>query len=65
MMEGRTHGRQMLKTFIIDTGWIHALTEDDAKRLNEDLNIDTPFKEQYIKVGLLTSRSLDTISIIG
>ena len=53
MMEGRTHGRQMLKTFIIDTGWIHALTEDDAKRLNEDLNIDTPFKEQYIKVGLL------------
>lgn len=53
MMEGRTHGRQMLKTFIIDTGWIHALTEDDVKRLNEDLNIDTPFKEQYIKEGLL------------
>lgn len=53
MMEGRTHGRQMLKTFIIDTGWIHALTEDDAKRLNKELNVDTPFKEQYIKEGLL------------
>ena len=53
MMEGRTHGRQMLKTFIIDTGSIHALTEDDVKRLNEDLNIDTPFKEQFVKVGLL------------
>ena len=53
MMEGRTHGRQMLKTFIIDTGWIHALTEDDVKRLNKELNVDTPFKEQYIKEGLL------------
>lgn len=53
MMEGRTHGRQMLKTFIIDTGWIHVLTEDDVKRLNKDLNVDTPFKEQYIKEGLL------------
>lgn len=53
MMEGRTHGRQMLKTFIIDTGWIHALSEDDEKRLNEDLNIDTPFKERYVKAGLL------------
>lgn len=53
MMEGRTHGRQMLKTFIIDTGWIHALSEADVKRLNQDLNIDTPFKEQYVKVGLL------------
>ena len=52
MMEGRTHGRQMLKTFIIDTGWIHALTEDDVKRLNKELNVDTPFKEQYIKEGL-------------
>lgn len=53
MMEGRTHGRQMLKTFIIDTGWIHALSEANVKRLNQDLNIDTPFKEQYVKVGLL------------
>ena len=53
MMEGRTHGRQMLKTFIIDTGWIHALSDDDVRRLNEDLNIDAPFKERYVKVGLL------------
>ena len=53
MLAGRTHGRQMLKTFIIDTGWIHALSQDDVKRLDEDLNIDTPFKERYIKAGLL------------
>ena len=53
MLAGRTHGRQMLKTFIIDTGWIHALSQDDVKRLDEDLNIDTPFKERYVKAGLL------------
>lgn len=53
MLAGRTHGRQMLKTFIIDTGWIHALSQDDVKRLNENLYIDTPFKERYVKAGLL------------
>lgn len=53
MIEGRTHGRQMLKTFIIDTGWIHALSEDDVKRLNEKIGVDECFKRQYIKVGLL------------
>lgn len=53
MMEGRTHGRQMLKTFIIDTGWIHALSADDVARLNESLDVDAAFKQQYIKPGLL------------
>lgn len=53
MMEGRTHGRQMLKTFIIDTGWIHALSEDDVKRLREGLKVDETFKEKNLKEGLL------------
>lgn len=53
MMEGRTHGRQMLKTFIIDTGWIHALSADDVVRLNDSLDVDAAFKERYIKPGLL------------
>ena len=52
-MEGRTHGRQMLKTFVIDTGWVHALSADDVVRLNESLDVDAAFKEQYIKPGLL------------
>ena len=53
MMEGRTHGRQMLKTFIIDTGWIHALSADDVVRLDESLDVDAAFKQQYVKPGLL------------
>lgn len=33
MMDGRTHGRQMLKTFIIDTGWIHTVSEKELKTI--------------------------------
>lgn len=33
MLEGKTHGRQMLKTFIIDTGWIHTMSQEDLDRL--------------------------------
>ena len=33
MIEGKTHGRRMLKTFIIDTGWIHPMSEEEIERL--------------------------------
>lgn len=33
ILEGKTHGRRMLKTFIIDTGWIHTVSEGDMDRL--------------------------------
>lgn len=33
MLDGKTHGRRMLKTFIIDTGWIHNMSQDDLDRL--------------------------------
>lgn len=33
MMDGRTHGRQMLKTFIMDTGWIHTVSEKELERI--------------------------------
>ena len=39
MLEGRTHGRLMSKSFIIDTGWIHNVSEDEAKYIKK--NIDT------------------------
>lgn len=39
MLEGRTHGRLMSKSFIIDTGWIHNVSEEDAKYIKK--NIDT------------------------
>lgn len=37
MMEGRTHGRRMMKTFIIDTGWIHAVSEKEAEYIKQKI----------------------------
>lgn len=39
MLEGKTHGRLMSKSFIIDTGWIHNVSEEEAKYIKK--NIDT------------------------
>lgn len=41
MMEGKTYGRQMLKSFIIDTSWIHTITDkelSDIKRIVDRLD---------------------------
>lgn len=35
MNDGKTHGRQMLKTFVIDTGWIHPLTADEVEEIRK------------------------------
>lgn len=37
MMEGKTHGRRMLMSFIIDTGWIRNLTDKDVEKIKERL----------------------------
>lgn len=33
MMEGKTYGRRMYKSFTLDTSWFHPLSEDEANRL--------------------------------
>lgn len=45
MKEGRTYGRKMLKTFILDTGWFRVLSREEIKNLkakvvNENGNPD-------------------------
>lgn len=37
MLDGKTHGRRMMTSFIIDTGWIHTLKEEDVIRTKERL----------------------------
>ena len=55
MTAGKTYGRQMLKTFILDTGWFVHITKEDASRLmeNEDLKRYLPKKE--IKAGAVNA----------
>lgn len=57
MMDGKTEGRQMQKTFIIDTGWIHAMSKDELTRLKEIMAAQDDQQEYFItheaKVGML------------
>lgn len=50
MMEGRTYGRRMMKTFILDTGWFRVLSRDEIIKLKEriqsDKEISTASNEQ-------------------
>lgn len=57
MMDGKTEGRQMLKTFILDTGWIHAMSYEEMEKIKSILkDKDDPF-EYFIsneaKAGML------------
>ncbi len=45
MLDGKTHGRRMLKTFIIDTGWIHTMSDEEIDRLRSIDNLDGEKKE--------------------
>jgi miniconductance mechanosensitive channel len=35
MREGKTYGRRMYKTFILDTGWFHKLSAEEANKLKQ------------------------------
>lgn len=44
MLAGKTHGRRMLMTFTIDTGWIQPITTDEALSISKKLDTDDYFK---------------------
>lgn len=53
MLEGKTLGRLMKKTFIIDSGWVHPLTDNDVKRLRKALDVENFFVEKEVKCDKL------------
>lgn len=61
MMDGKTNGRQMLKSFIIDTGWIHTISEEELSRIKiiiagldgEKKDFFEHFIENNAKAGVL------------
>lgn len=38
MMKGKTYGRRMFKTFVLDTGWFRTLTEDEINYLQKKID---------------------------
>ena len=66
MLDGKTHGRRMLKTFIIDTGWIHSMLSDDIERLKHIDNIDREtkyFLSEFVKEQTKARSSLLNIEL--
>lgn len=53
MLQGRTLGRRMLKTFTLDSGWIRTLDADDVRRLCAMPELDSNFCRSQFKPGML------------
>ena len=58
MTDGKTYGRQMLKSFILDTGWFHSLSAEEAEQLKQKMKSNDNFKylpENDIDKGMLNA----------
>lgn len=45
MLKGKTHGRRMLVTFTIDSGWIQPVTVEEAQAISKKLDAEEYFRE--------------------
>ena len=57
MMEGKTYGRRMYKTFILDTGWFHILSKTETNKIKGLKDIikylpDTEIKDEMTNAQL-------------
>lgn len=55
MMKGKTYGRKMDKTFVLDTGWFHTLTGEDVARLKASGDVAQYLREEEIREGMSNS----------
>lgn len=49
MVDGKTYGRRMQRTFIVDTGWIAPVGPDDARRIAAVLGPDDHFAGEVLE----------------
>ena len=55
MTDGKTYGRQMLKTFILDTGGFHPLTAEEIESLKQKEEVKAYLLDEDFKVGELNA----------
>jgi len=55
MTDGKTYGRQMLKTFILDTGLFHPLTAEEIESLKQREEVKAYLLDEDFKVGELNA----------
>lgn len=59
MTDGKTYGRQMKTSFILDTGWFHTLSSEEAKHLRDKMEADNNFQllpKEEITEGVLNAK---------
>lgn len=56
MTTGKTYGRRMIKSFILDTNWFFPITADDAERLKKQNNLKRYLPEEEIHEGALNAQ---------
>lgn len=49
MLEGRTHGRLMQRTLVVDAAWVRQMSEDDKGYLYDHLPTDEAFRYEMLK----------------
>jgi miniconductance mechanosensitive channel len=52
MLEGKTYGRRMIKTFILDTGLFHTISKEEATRLQQSDDIVRYLPKEMINEGV-------------
>lgn len=57
MLDGKTYGRQMKKSFIFDTNWFCMLSKDDIRNIEEKHNIHLNLSDKEIGEGILNARA--------
>ena len=55
MTDGKTYGRQMLKTFILDTGGFHPRTAEEIESLKQKKEVKAYLLDEDFKVGELNA----------
>lgn len=54
MMDGRTYGRRMLKTFVLDTGWFRVLSDEEINKIKETIETAEGNDRNSISMNLLS-----------
>jgi len=56
MRAGKTYGRRMLRTFILDTGWFHLMTAEEVDLLRQNEDVVHYLPKEEIKEGVMNAK---------
>lgn len=54
MMDGKTYGRRMLQTFILDTGWFRVLSDDEIEQIKKKVVAPDTTNRESVSMNLFS-----------